>query len=87
MAESKIRQILMIAVLVLMIPLFIKLIIFSANIGQNSQADSIVAAELIADAATPWWLGIVIFLSSLGTFGAIVIIAFFILLSKNKDFM
>jgi len=87
MAESKIRQILMIAVLVLMIPLFIKLIIFSANIGQNSQADSVVTAELIADAATPWWLGIVIFLSSLGTFGAIVIIAFFILLSKNKDFM
>ena len=75
----------MIVVLVLMIPLFIKLIIFSVNIGQNPQADSIVAAELITDAATPWWLGIVTFLSSLGTFGAIVIIALFILLSKNKD--
>ena len=85
MADSKIRQILMIVVLILMIPLFIKLIIFSANIGQNPQADSVAAAELIVDAATPWWLGIVTFLSSLGTFGAIVIIALFILLSKNKD--
>ena len=78
MAESKSRKI-------LMIPLFIKLIIFSVNIGTGPRVDTQAAAELLTDAATPWWLGIVTFLSSLGTFGAIVIIAFFILLSKNKD--
>ena len=75
----------MIVVFILMIPLFIKLIIFFANIGQNPQADSVTAAKLIADAATPWWLNIVTSLSSLRIFGAIVIIALFILLSKNKD--
>lgn len=75
----------MIVVFILMIPLFIKLIIFFANIGQNPQADSVAAVKLIADVATPWWLNIVTFLSSLRIFGVIVIIALFILLSKNKD--
>jgi len=75
----------MILVLICMIPLFIKLIIFSVGIGDNPQADTLAAAELLTEAATPWWLGIVTFFSSLGTFGAIVIIALFLLLSKNKD--
>ena len=80
------KQIIGAIALILMIPTLIGLMAFSLNIGTGDPQQNVEkAANLLEDSVTPWWLGLVETLSRWGTFGAIVIIIFFILLKKYPE--
>lgn len=77
------KQIAGIIALLLMIPTLIALLVFSANLGsQSPEKNTQDAANLLVDSVTPWWLGLIETLAGWGTFGAILIIIFFLLIKK-----
>ena len=80
------KQIIGIIVLILMLPSLFGLFIFSLNLGhQTPEQNTQQATNLLVDSVTPWWLGLVQTLANWGTFGAIVLIAFFFLLTKYPE--
>ena len=80
------KQIVGIIALILMLPTLISLITFSFHVGtENSPKNVEEAGQMLADSVTPWWIGLIQTLSGWGTFGAILIIIFFLLLKKYPE--
>ena len=80
------KQIVGVIALILMLPMLFSLLVFSLHIGTGDAQQNVErASNLMVDAATPWWLGAVEKLAGWGTFGAIVIIAFFLVLKKYPE--
>ena len=74
-----------IAILVVFIlftlPLLMKVVVYSSSVGnQDVDTSTEQAAELIEEAAVPWWVGIIDWLADLGTFGALLIIGLIVFL-------
>ena len=71
-----------IVLLIVSIPLIAGIINYSLNFGSPEQTEE--GTELVTQAVTPWWAGIVLWLSTKGTFGALVIIGLFMALKKME---
>jgi len=71
--------------LIVSIPIIIIVIKYSFTIGSASSEESTKqATELVSQAVTPWWMGIVEWLSNMGEIGALAIIGLLIVLKKMK---
>lgn len=80
------KQIVGIIALILMIPTLIGLLAFSFHIRTGNPEKNIEeATSLMVDSVTPWWIGLIETLSGWGTFGAIIIIIFFLLIRKFPE--
>lgn len=80
------KQIVGIIALILMLPTLVSLLVFSATMGFHTPEENTeAAANMLANAATPWWIGLVETLSKWGTFGAIILIIFFLLIKKYPE--
>ena len=76
----KAKQIaILIVFLLFTLPLLLKVIIYSSNIS-NPEATINKTAELIGEAAVPWWINVINWLADLRTLGALLIIGFIIFL-------
>lgn len=74
----KAKEIAILAVfLIFVLPLLIKILFWSATMNNNSpEKNTEQAAEIMTEAAIPWWLGIFEWLAGLpGLIGAILVIA------------
>ena len=82
------REIVAIFVLIFVgIPLIVNLIIFASSIGvDNAETSGQDGVDLIQDAVTPWWKGLVDKLLEFGTPGAVVVIALFWVLRESNVF-
>lgn len=67
------------------IPIVAGMIIWALSYVVNPSPDKISqAGQLIAQAAIPWWVPVIQFLATMGTFGAIGIIVLLFLVAKNR---
>lgn len=74
-----------IIVFVVSIPLIIGIIHFSFSVGSGSvEENTEEGAELIEQATVPFWVNIVNWLATKGTFGALIIVGLLIALKKMK---
>lgn len=58
--------------IIFVLPLLVKVLIFSSHAGSPEATEE--GAELLVEAATPWWVPIIDKLSDFGTFGALLIL-------------
>ncbi|MFH1585857.1 MAG: hypothetical protein ABIB79_03755 [archaeon] len=74
----RIKEIVILVVFLLFVfPLLIKVFIWSIGITGDSSPEKInEGAELLAESAVPWWIGILTFLAGGGVIGALLIIGF-----------
>lgn len=74
-----------IILLIVSIPLIIGIIHYALTVSFASPEEHMnQSTELIVQAATPWWIGIVEWLSNMGEIGALAIIGLLIVLKKMK---
>jgi hypothetical protein len=67
------------------LPLLVKTVFWAASAGTTPVDKQVqTGTEIIVEAATPWWVNPVVWLSGLGTIGAIVIVVLLIFAAKNK---
>jgi hypothetical protein len=70
--------------LILSIPLLAQIAVWGCSTSLNPSPENIAqAGELMAQAVVPWWLPIINFLASWGTFGAILVVILLFLLVKS----
>lgn len=74
-----------IILLIVSIPLMINIIKFSLHIDSgNPEEITKEGVELIEQATIPFWVGIVDWLDTKGTFGALIIVGLLVALKKMK---
>ncbi len=73
----------LLVMLFVVFPLLIKVVLYTQDFGKkplNEHTEQ--GIDLIQEAATPWWLGIINWLLGYGIIGAFIIIGFFWVIKK-----
>ena len=69
---------------ILSVPTIAGIIVWAISYTANPTPEKIdQAGQLIAQAATPWWVSVIQFLAPLGTIGAIGIVGLLFMMKKN----